>query len=66
VELWADERFRYCEVFTADTLPGRRRRRALAVEPMTCPPDAMRSGTDLVVLDPEGQFRASFGIRPLS
>ena len=27
-------------------------RRGLAVEPMTCPPDAFNSGTDLVVLEP--------------
>ena len=27
-------------------------RRALAVEPMTCPPDAFNSGTDLIVLQP--------------
>ncbi len=27
-------------------------RRALAVEPMTCPPDAFRSGLDLIVLEP--------------
>jgi aldose 1-epimerase len=65
VEIWADERFRYCEVFTADTLPGPGRRRGLAVEPMTCPPNALRSGTDLVVLVPDEQFQASFGIRPL-
>ena len=27
-------------------------RKALAVEPMTCPPDAFNSGVDLVVLEP--------------
>jgi len=44
-----DERyFAYCE--EADL--GERARRALAVEPMTAPPDAFNSGDDLVVLEP--------------
>jgi aldose 1-epimerase len=34
-----------------------RDRKGLAVEPMTCPPDAFNSGQDLVVLDP-GQSRS--------
>lgn len=61
--LWVDEAFPYLMVFTADTVeqPGRRRA-AVAVEPMTCPPDALRSGTDLVVLDPGARFSGSWGI----
>ena len=51
--LSADAPFRWYQVFTAD--PARREGfpgvgRAVAVEPMTCPPDALRSGRDLVVL----------------
>jgi aldose 1-epimerase len=61
-EVWADERFRWCQVFTADSLPGPAHRRALAIEPMTCPPNALRSGADLVVLEPGARFEASFGI----
>lgn len=38
----------------------------LAVEPMTCPPDAFNSGTDLVVLAPGESHGASWRIRPLS
>jgi aldose 1-epimerase len=37
----------------------------VAVEPMTCPPDALRSGRDLVVLDPGETWRGNWGIRPL-
>ena len=50
------------------SLRGRRhadegqRRRSLAVEPMTCPPDAFRSGVDLVVLQPGESHRASFTV----
>lgn len=43
---------RWLQVFTGDTLSDRFRRTALAVEPMTCPPDALNSGTDLIVLAP--------------
>ncbi len=62
--LWADEHFRYLMVFTGDTLDQRSRRRALAVEPMSCPPDALRSGTDLVALRPGATWEASWGIVP--
>jgi len=34
----------------------------VAVEPMSCPPDAFRSGTDLVVLRPRGRWTGSWGI----
>lgn len=54
VRLWVGEGFNWFQVFTAD--PARREGypgvgRALAVEPMTCPPDALRSGRDLIRLN---------------
>ncbi len=50
-ELWVDDRFNYLMCYTGDTIADpARRRRAVAIEPMTCPPDALRSGKDLVVL----------------
>ncbi|HZN18054.1 MAG TPA: aldose 1-epimerase family protein [Micromonosporaceae bacterium] len=64
VEVWADSAFRWWQVFTADTLPGARRRRSVAIEPMTCPPDALRSGRDVVVLAPGDTWHGSWGIRP--
>jgi aldose 1-epimerase len=48
--VWVDEGYRYLEIFTADTL--QRRRTSLGVEPMTSPPDAFRSGRDLLRLRP--------------
>jgi len=33
------------------------------VEPMTCPPNALVNGTDLVVLEPGETFSATWGIR---
>ncbi len=62
--LWADERFRYFMVYTGDTLDPDRRRTSLAVEPMTCPPDAFRSGTDLARLRPGARWAGSWGITP--
>ena len=47
----------------------RRARRSLAVEPMTAPADAFRSGDDLITLAPAGEagdeLSASWGIRAL-
>jgi aldose 1-epimerase len=63
VRLWVDDAFRYLMVYTADQV-GRpeRRRKAIAIEPMTCPPDAFRSGTDLVELEPGGSWRGIWGL----
>jgi aldose 1-epimerase len=63
--LWMDGAFRWVQVFTADVLPEPRRRRGVAVEPMTCPPDAFNSGEDLIVLAPGQTWRGSWGISPL-
>jgi aldose 1-epimerase len=52
----------WVQVHTAD-VPGTPAHRAgLAPEPMTCPPDAFNSGTDLVVLEPGGSHTASWTI----
>ena len=52
-------------VFTGDTLEPERRRRGLAVEPMTCPPNAFRTGEGLIVLEPGGSFTGAWGITTL-
>jgi len=64
VQLWVDDGYRYLMVYTADHVgPPERRRRAVAVEPMTCPPDAFRSGTDVIELDPGESWRGSWGLQ---
>jgi aldose 1-epimerase len=63
VELWVDESYRYLMVFSGDLLPDVNRR-SLAVEPMTCPPNAFRSGEDVIVLGPEETFTSTWGITP--
>ncbi len=61
--VWWDENFGYAQVFTvAELVPGRP---GVAVEPMTCPPDAFNSGTGLVVLEPGASWTGTWGITPL-
>jgi galactose mutarotase-like enzyme len=65
VNLWMDDRFNHIMCYTGDTLPDpARRRRAVAIEPMTCPPDAFRSGRSLVVLEPGQQWESMWGLQP--
>jgi aldose 1-epimerase len=67
IVVWMDAAFGYVMMYSGDTVGDpARRRRALAVEPMTCPPDALRSGTDLVTLAPGATWSASWGITPFS
>jgi aldose 1-epimerase len=52
VQVWMDGRHRWVQVYTADELPDARS--AVAVEPMTAPPDAFNSGDDVIRLAPHG------------
>lgn len=62
VELWADPDFGWVQVFTPGDHPGRGR--AVAVEPMTCPPDALNSGIGLLTLVPGQTWTGRWGIAP--
>jgi len=61
--LWVDESYPYLMLFTGDPLPDVDRR-SLAVEPMTCPPNAFRTGEALISLEPGTSFTSTWGIRP--
>jgi aldose 1-epimerase len=61
VSLWVDESYPYLMIFTGDPLPDVRRR-SLAVEPMTCPPNAFRTGDALIRLEPGSSFTSTWGI----
>jgi aldose 1-epimerase len=63
--LWAGEGYRWLQVFTGDTLGQDRRRRALAIEPMTCPPNAFVSGTDLLTLGPGSSVTHHWGLQAI-
>jgi aldose 1-epimerase len=65
LELWADASFRYLQAYTGDTLePASRRRQGVAVEPMTCPPNAFASGVDVIRLEPNAAWSGTWGISP--
>ncbi len=59
--LWADESYPYLMVFTGDGLPDVERR-SVAVEPMTCAPNAFRSGEGLVRLEVGQTHSGTWGI----
>jgi aldose 1-epimerase len=60
--VWWDESHRWLMVFTGDTLDPARRRRGLALEPMTCPPNAFVTGEGLRILEPEESWTTIWGI----
>lgn len=62
VALWSGPGFSWLQLFSSDTLGGDLYRANLAVEPMTCPPDALNSGRDLLVLAPGETVERTFGI----
>ncbi len=63
VEMTWDAACPWVQVHTADTPAAEATHRiGLAVEPMTCPPDAFNSGTDLVVLQPGAAHTARWRI----
>jgi aldose 1-epimerase len=63
-DVWLGEGADYVQLYTGDTLPSEERRRAVAIEPMTCPPDAFRSGTGLISLGPGERHTVHWGITP--
>jgi aldose 1-epimerase len=63
--LWSDDRYGYLMLYTGDTRPDVARR-SLAVEPMTAPPNAFRSGEGLIRLEPGGSYESSWGIDPFA
>ncbi|GAB3591504.1 aldose 1-epimerase family protein [Angustibacter peucedani] len=68
VVMWADAAHRWVQLFTGDTLDPEHRRRGLAVEPMTCPPDAFnaadREAAGVVRLAPGDEHVGRWGLTP--
>jgi len=61
--LWMEPVYRFLMVYTPDAIPqASRRRRSIAIEPMTCAPNAFRSGDGLIVLQPGQSTSATWGI----
>ena len=61
VSLWVDHSYSYLMLFSGDPLPGVSRR-SLAVEPMTCPPNAFRTGVSLIALESGSSCTGTWGI----
>ena len=59
-----DAAYAYLQVATGDMLPPHAARRGMAVEPMTAPPNAFRSGEGLIVLAAGESFEGSWRIEP--
>lgn len=64
VTVWLGPSYSWVMVFTGDTLGPSRRRRGVAVEPMTCAPNAFVSGDGLRALEPGQSWTDSWGIAP--
>jgi aldose 1-epimerase len=64
IEVWLDERFRFVHVYTADAVDDPARARAgIAIEPITCAPDAFNSGAGLEVLESGAAVTARCGLQ---
>jgi aldose 1-epimerase len=61
--LWLDETYGYLMLFTGDPLPDVNRR-SIAVEPMTCAPNAFNTGEAVIRLEPGRSFTSRWGIAP--
>jgi aldose 1-epimerase len=65
IEMWLDEGFRFVHVYAADAVDDRARARAsIAIEPMTCAPDAFRSGLGRQILEPGQATTSVWGATP--
>lgn len=60
--VWGDAAFGWVQLYSGAAADEVRAARGVAVEPMSCPPDALRTGTDLVVLAPGQSWQGSWGI----
>lgn len=57
---WSTAQCPWVQIHTADRPEPENDRVGLAVEPMTCPPDAFRTGTDVIALQPGAQHRVDW------
>jgi aldose 1-epimerase len=61
VALWSGSTCRWWLLYTGHTLLPADRRRSLALEPMTCPPNALNTG-EIDVLEPGAELRLEWGL----
>lgn len=63
IELWQDTAFGWLQLYNGPGPTGEPGD-TLAVEPMTCPPNALRTGDSLIELTPGQTWTGSWGMRP--
>lgn len=63
VQVELDAGFPWVQIFTGDVPDPSLRRRGLAIEPQTCPPNAFVSGHDLLRVEPGESGTATWGVR---
>ncbi len=63
--VWMDSTLDYVMLFSGDGFDSRSRRRSLAIEPMTCAPNAFQSGDGLIEITPGGAHVSRWGISSL-
>jgi aldose 1-epimerase len=65
VTVWMDATHPFVMIYSGDTLADvARRRHGIAIEPMTCAPDAFNSGLGLLTLQPGASHVSTWGITP--
>ena len=65
ITVWMEPVYKFLMVYTPDAIPDKaRRRHSIAIEPMTCAPNAFRSGDGLIILQPGESWSGSWGILP--
>jgi aldose 1-epimerase len=62
LELAVDEAWPWLLVYSGDQLPEGQRRRSLALEPMSCPSNALADDVDVVVLEPGETWAGSWSV----
>jgi len=63
VTVWADENWKWVQLYTGDERPDVARR-CIGVEPMTCRRDAFQTGEDVILLEPGEHWAGTWGIAP--
>jgi aldose 1-epimerase len=66
IAVWLGPGYRWLQIFTGDPLGADARRRAVAIEPMTCPPNAFVTGTDLATVEPGESVSYTWGVTATS
>jgi len=62
ITVWMDETHGFIQAFTGDTLPEADQRRGIAIEPMTCAPNAFNTGAGLRIIASGESFTSVWGM----